>query len=223
MKIRKSNERGQVNHGWLKAKHSFSFGSYYDAAWTSFGELQVLNEDRIAPGRGFDMHSHKDMEIITILLSGQIKHRDNLGNEYTMQAGEVQAMTAGKGIVHSEWNPSETEETHLYQIWIRPERLGLEARYDQFIPEKDQEILVSKHAGGLYLSQEAEIKLIRRDVGEALEYDSVAKKTYVQVVDGEVEMMKTGEVLNAGDALLLDNESVVLEVKQKVKLLELGV
>ena len=186
MKIRKSNERGQVNHGWLNAKHSFSFGSYYDAEWTSFGKLQVLNEDRVAPGRGFDMHPHKDMEIITILLSGQLKHRDDLGNEYIMNAGEVQVMTAGTGIVHSEWNPSETEEAHLYQIWISPEKRGLEPRYDQFIPEKDQEVLVSKEAGGLYLNQDTEIKLINRGVGTVLEYESLSKKTYLQVMEGEI-------------------------------------
>ncbi|NQZ57339.1 MAG: pirin family protein, partial [Lentisphaeraceae bacterium] len=120
MKIRRSNERGMASEGWLKSRYSFSFANYRDDEWVKFGKLRVINEDWIAAGSGFPMHSHRDMEIVTIMLSGELHHRDSMGNEQVLRAGEVQSMSAGTGNSHSEWNASETGEAHLYQIWKIP-------------------------------------------------------------------------------------------------------
>ena len=118
MKIQRSNDRGKHNESWLNAKYSFSFANYQNPEWVHFGPLRVLNEDRIAPGSGFPMHSHNDMEIITIMLDGELRHRDSMGHEKSIYPGEVQAMTAGSGIVHSEWNPGD-KPAHLFQMWLK--------------------------------------------------------------------------------------------------------
>ncbi len=127
----KAEDRGFANHGWLKAAHSFSFASYYDREKVNFGKLRVLNDDIVAPARGFDLHQHQDMEIITIPLSGSIRHRDNMGNQEIISAGEVQVMSAGFGIWHSEHNASSMEELNLFQIWIITNKVGHNPRYDQ--------------------------------------------------------------------------------------------
>src|SRR2546425_772978 len=129
--IRRAAERGHANHGWLDTWHSFSFDSYYDPAHVQFGLLRVLNEDFVAPGAGFPPHPHRDMEIITIVLEGAVAHRDSTGSEGVTRAGDVQVMTAGKGVVHSEYNPSDGERLHLLQIWILPDARGRTPRYDQ--------------------------------------------------------------------------------------------
>ena len=129
--IRRGADRGHFNHGWLDTFHTFSFGDYYDPAHMQFGPLRVINEDRVAPGQGFGMHGHRDMEIVTYVLSGALEHRDSLGNGEVLRPGELQRMTAGTGIRHSEFNPSATEPVHLYQIWLLPERQGLEPSYEQ--------------------------------------------------------------------------------------------
>ena len=219
MKIRKSTERGQVDHGWLQAKHSFSFASYRDEEWTNFGALCVLNEDRIAPGRGFDMHSHENMEIITILHSGQMKHRDDLGNEHLLNVGEVQVMTAGTGIRHSEWNPSESEEAHLYQIWIHPEKLNLKPDYNQLRIDENQDVLVSKHDGGLYLNQQARLSYGELQSGENKEWHAMGQKVYLQLIEGKVQVAE--QLVESGDALLLSDERVELRVLDKTKFLEI--
>ena len=118
--IRRADERGHFNHGWLDTFHTFSFGDYFDAAHTQFRSLRVMNEDRVAPGQGFGMHGHRDMEIVTYVLEGSLAHRDSLGNGSTLEPGELQRMTAGTGIRHSEFNPSPTQVVHLYQIWLLP-------------------------------------------------------------------------------------------------------
>src|SRR5579862_2973358 len=124
-------DRGAADHGWLKARHSFSFANFYDNSKVHFGELRVLNDDVIAPGKGFGMHPHDNMEIVTIPLSGSIKHRDSMGNEGIIKAGEVQIMSAGKGITHSEFNASNSEFLNLFQIWVFPKVRNIEPRYDQ--------------------------------------------------------------------------------------------
>jgi len=129
--VRRSHERGHFNHGWLDTFHTFSFGDYFDPAHVQFRDLRVMNEDRVAPGQGFGMHGHRDMEIVTYVLSGALEHRDSLGNGEVLRPGELQRMTAGTGIRHSEFNPSETEPVHLYQIWILPEQRGLTPSYEQ--------------------------------------------------------------------------------------------
>lgn len=132
---RYAHDRGQFDHGWLKTAHTFSFGHYVDPRYNGFHSLRVLNDDRVAPGQGFGEHGHKDMEIITYVLSGALAHRDSLGNGAVLQTGQVQRMTAGSGIRHSEFNPSDVEPAHFYQIWIQPESRGLPASYEDRPPQ----------------------------------------------------------------------------------------
>src|ERR1043166_783545 len=136
--IRPANERGHFDHGWLDTYHTFSFADYHDPAQMGFRSLRVINEDRVAAGQGFGMHGHRDMEIVTIVLEGALEHRDSLGNGEVLRPGEVQRMTAGTGIRHSEFNPSTTEPVHLYQIWLLPERAGLKPQYEQMPIDRNE-------------------------------------------------------------------------------------
>jgi redox-sensitive bicupin YhaK (pirin superfamily) len=129
--IRKGSDRGQADHGWLKSQHSFSFADYFDEAHVEFGALRVLNEDRVQPGRGFGTHPHRDMEIVSYVLAGELQHRDSMGNGSIIRPGDVQRMSAGTGVFHSENNPSPTQPVHFLQIWIRPDRMGLQPGYEQ--------------------------------------------------------------------------------------------
>jgi len=131
LQVRRSAERGFFDHGWLKTYHTFSFGDYQDPAWVDFGPLRVINDDRVAPGEGFGKHGHRDMEIVTYILAGQLQHRDSMGNGSLIEVGDVQRMSAGTGVTHSEFNPSSKEEVHLLQIWIRPEAERLAPGYEQ--------------------------------------------------------------------------------------------
>src|SRR5438128_9718659 len=131
IQVRKSTERGHFDHGWLDTYHTFSFGDYYDPAQMGFRVLRVMNDDRVQPGQGFGMHGHRDMEIITYILEGQLQHKDSLGNGSIITAGELQRMSAGTGFRHSEFNPSASEAVHLYQIWLLPDRQGIKPSYEQ--------------------------------------------------------------------------------------------
>jgi len=131
LKIRRSGERGYFDHGWLKSFHTFSFGEYSDPHWIDYGPLRVINDDRIAPGAGFGKHGHRDMEILTYLLEGELEHRDSLGSGSVIRVGDVQRMSAGSGVLHSEFNPSATAATHLLQVWIRPDAERLAPEYEQ--------------------------------------------------------------------------------------------
>ena len=131
LEVRRSADRGYFDHGWLKTFHTFAFADYYDPDWVGYGPLRVINDDRVAPGQGFGKHGHRDMEIITYILAGQLEHKDSMGNGSVIRVGDVQRMSAGTGVTHSEFNPSATEEVHLLQIWIQPQTLRLAPGYEQ--------------------------------------------------------------------------------------------
>jgi redox-sensitive bicupin YhaK (pirin superfamily) len=205
LKIRRRNERGHFDHGWLNTYHTFSFSEYYDPAWTQFRSLRVMNEDVVAPGQGFGMHGHRDMEIVTYVLSGQLEHRDSLGNGDVLTPGELQHMTAGSGIRHSEFNPSATEPVHLYQVWLLPERAGMPPRYEQtrFDPAEMQNRLrlvasPDGSEGSLSIHQNARLYLSRLSAGSHVEHPLASgRHAWLQVLRGEVQL--GDEQLSAGD------------------------
>lgn len=193
----KSEDRGLVNHGWLKAAHSFSFASYYDREKVNFGKLRVLNDDIVAPARGFDLHQHQDMEIITIPLSGSIRHRDNIGNQEIISVGEVQVMSAGFGIWHSEHNASSTEELNLFQIWIITNKVGHNPRYDQKFFEPSErtdkwQLLVSPDGkkDSLWINQNAYISVFDSKVVGSTVYNlnDPSNGVYFMLIEGEAEI-----------------------------------
>lgn len=206
--IHKANERGHANHGWLNAHHSFSFASWYDPEKVGFGLLRVLNDDIIAGGEGFGMHPHNDMEIITIILSGALEHSDNMGNGSVIRPGDVQVMSAGTGVYHSEFNPSKTDSTSLFQLWIFPKEQGIKPRYDQktfdaALRKNEIQAVASGYNKGdeLYIHQDAMISLGSQEKGNTLNY-SISKAgngAYVMVVEGSIEI--DGKTLNKRDAI----------------------
>ena len=213
--IIRSDSRGSADHGWLQARHTFSFAGYHDPERMQFGPLRVVNEDRIAPGRGFDTHPHRDMEIVTYLIDGELEHRDSLGNGSVIRPGELQRMTAGTGVLHSEFNPSPDNETHLLQIWILPERRALEPGYEQKpFTEDDRHnrwcLLGSRDGrdGSLTIHQDVELATTRLEPGAELRYDfAPGRRGFVQVVRGK--LAANGEALASGDALLLADEATL--------------
>lgn len=215
IQIRPADQRGQADHGWLLAKHSFSFGDYYDPKEMGWGVLRVINEDRIQPGMGFGRHGHRDMEIVTYILSGQLEHKDSLGNGGVIRRGEVQRMSAGKGILHSEFNPSPDEATHLLQIWIEPARHGTPAGYEQqALPEDEMRgrwrLVASPDgaAGSTTIGQDARLWATVLAPGEQRDYRLAAGRlAYVQVVYGQLEI--NGKTLSAGDGAKIADESLL--------------
>lgn len=212
LRIRKSADRGHFDHGWLDTYHTFAFGDYFDPAHVNFRSLRVMNEDRIAAGQGFGMHGHRDMEIVTYVLSGAIEHRDSLGHGAVLRPGELQRMSAGTGIRHSEFNPSETEPTHLYQIWLLPERNGLKPEYEQraFDAAGRQgrwQLTASPDGrdGALAIHQDAEIYLADLSPGETLDYSLPGgRHAWLQALRGEVQV--NGQSLAAGDGAAVSDE-----------------
>ncbi len=206
--IHRASERGHANHGWLDAHHSFSFANWYDPAKIHFGMLRVLNDDSVAGGQGFGMHPHNDMEIITIILEGALQHKDNMGNGSVIKPGDVQVMSAGTGVMHSEFNPSPTEKTNLFQLWIFPKEDGIEPRYGQktfSVEERKNNIQTVasgfKKNGELYIHQDAALSLANPEKGKSITY-SVNKEgngVYLMVINGEVEI--NGEKLSRRDAI----------------------
>ena len=218
MQVRRSHERGHFNHGWLDTYHTFSFGDYNDPEHHQFRALRVMNEDRVQPGQGFGMHPHRDMEIVTYVLEGALEHRDSMGNGEVLRAGELQRMTAGTGVLHSEFNPSETEPVHLYQIWLFPERKGLKPGYEQRgfadAEKHDRWRLVASHdarEGSLRIHQDADLFLARLDPAQRLQHVlKPGPHAWLQVLRGEVELQ--GTALRAGDGAAISKEST-LEVR----------
>lgn len=210
--VRHKHQRGATETGWLQSWHSFSFGGYHDPKNMGFGPLRVINEDIVRAGTGFDMHGHANMEIITYILSGAIEHKDSLGNGGIIRPGDVQLMSAGKGILHSEFNPSETEDVHLLQIWIMPRETGGKAGYQQttFDPAQMQNnlrLVVSPEGeeGSLVIKQDARLYVARLDTAKSVSLEmKPARRHWFQVARGTVDV--NGKVLEAGDALGLDNE-----------------
>lgn len=213
IQLRPSAERGYADHGWLRARHSFSFADYYDPAEMGWGALRVINEDRVAPGSGFGRHGHRDMEIVTYILSGALEHQDSLGHGGVIRRGEVQRMTAGKGILHSEFNPSNDEETHLLQIWIEPAQKGTAASYEQqALPLDDMRgrwrLVASPDGadGSTTIGQDARLWASVLAPGESIEYRLVAGRlAYVQLIYGELEI--NGKKLKAGDGAKIADET----------------
>ena len=208
-------ERGHVDHGWLKAAHSFSFARYVNPDRMNFGALLVLNEDIIAPGQGFGEHVHDNMEIVTIPLSGSLQHRDSLGNGPIIHAGETQIMSAGTGIMHSEFNASATEPVHLLQLWILPHTRGLKTRYEQqVLPPASSEgwrIIASPQGkqGSFVVHQDAWIELADIAPGATIpkSLHDAAHGLFLFVIDGSVEI--AGHTLKHGDALAVEQESSI--------------
>lgn len=215
IKIRKSNDRGFANHGWLKSWHTFSFASYFDKNHMSFGNLRVINEDKISGGTGFDQHPHNNMEIITYVISGALSHQDSMGNSSTILPGEVQIMSAGTGVFHSEFNHEKNQETHLLQIWILPKKLQVTPRYNQksFASEfskNDLTLVVSGLArdGSIEINQDAEIFIGKftepKMINFAIKKD---RKIWLQIIFGE--MLVNDLTLKSGDSAAIENESEI--------------
>jgi quercetin 2,3-dioxygenase len=213
--VRHAAERGTVNLGWLDSRHTFSFGHYYDPDHMGFGPLRVINEDRVRPGAGFDTHGHQDMEIISYVLEGALEHKDSIGTGSVIRPGDVQVMSAGTGIRHSEFNHSKSEPVHFLQIWVLPNRKGLPPRYDQksfpASDKRDRLRLVGSpdgRDGSIVIHQDAEIydTLLSRDraVSHALK---AGRKGWVQVVTGAVEV--NGKAAAAGDGVAVEDEAVL--------------
>lgn len=209
--LRPRKERGHTNFGWLDSWHSFSFGGYQDPRHVEFRDLRVINDDRVAPGGGFPTHPHRDMEIVTYVLDGELEHRDSLGNGSVIGAGEIQKMSAGRGIRHSEFNPSEKNPLHFYQIWIYPEREGLDPSYEQKkTPTGAGLHLIASPDGGeaVQMHQDVRLYLGRLEPGQALEHKlSHDRHAYVQVTRGELSF--NGHDLSAGDGATVSQEELL--------------
>lgn len=215
--LRRSEERGHFDHGWLDTRYTFSFADYYDPAHMGFRSLRVINEDRVAPLRGFGPHPHRDMEILPWVISGAVEHRDSMGNHGVVRPGEIQRMTAGTGVTHSEMNPLR-EELHLLQIWILPERRGLEPTYEQrAFPEAERRGTLRRIAsregsaggdGAVQIHQDVSLYATLLEPGESVTHTlAPGRHAWLQIVRGEVEAL--GERLRAGDGLAVSDEPKV--------------
>lgn len=201
--FRPAEERGVADFGWLHSRHSFSFGSYLDPKHMGFSVLRVINEDEVVPGKGFGRHGHRDMEIITYVLSGELEHQDSLGNTHRVRAGEVQRMSAGTGVVHSEYNASDSEPVHFLQIWILPSRAGIAPGYQQQVFRQTAPLtpLVTPDGrdGTLSLHQDASLYRLKLNGGEAQRLTSGKRQGYLHVIKGEAQARQL--LLSSGDGL----------------------
>ena len=216
--IRHSAERGHAQHGWLDSYHSFSFGQYHDPAHMGWGPLRVINEDRVEAGQGFGTHSHRDMEILTYVLTGAVAHKDSMGNGSTLRPGGVQLMSAGTGVQHSEFNPDAANPAHFLQIWIQPKFTGTRPSYQENeVPAQEKRgvlrAIVSPDArqGSLTIGQDAVVYAALVDGEESIEHPlAKGRLGYVHIARGSISV--NGQVLQAGDALMLaEEDKIVLE------------
>jgi redox-sensitive bicupin YhaK (pirin superfamily) len=215
IQVRRAAERGHFDHGWLDTYHTFSFGDYFDPSHTGFRSLRVMNDDRVQPGQGFGMHGHRDMEIVTYVLDGALEHRDSMGNGSILRAGELQRMTAGTGVRHSEFNPSDEEWVHLYQIWLLPRRKGLAPSYEELAVAEEEKrgrfrLVASPDGaeGGLTIQQDARLYLAALSVGEGVTHEiEPGRAAWLQVLRGGVNVL--GKGLAAGDGAAVTDESAV--------------
>ncbi|MEI6300258.1 MAG: pirin family protein [Betaproteobacteria bacterium] len=226
MQIRKGDERGYADHGWLRSFHSFSFADYHDPAHMGFGALRVINEDRVNPGMGFGTHGHRDMEIISYVLEGAVEHKDSMGNGSVIRPGDVQRMSAGTGVRHSEFNPSKTEGVHFLQIWIEPGITGIapgyeEKHFDAASKRGKLRLVASADAreGSVKIHQDASLYAALVDGAEKITHPlAKGRRAYVHVARGSVSV--NGEALAAGDALKVAGESAIkLEHGDKAEVL----
>ncbi|MFV0597801.1 pirin family protein [Shewanella sp.] len=213
IRTRKAQDRGQADLGWLKSQHTFSFASYYDPRHMGVSSLRVINDDRVAPGAGFETHGHKDMEIISYVISGTIAHKDSFGNIKTLPAGEFQLMSAGKGIYHSEFNASNTEPLHFLQIWIQPDTLGIDAGYQQKAFEQTSALTAvvtpTGENGTLKVQQDATLYRLQLAPNEQVNMTQVQvnRQIYVQLVEGSLKV--NDQVLTPGDGAHITAEEAV--------------
>ena len=214
IKIRRSNERGKANYGWLDTNYTFSFSDYYDSRFMGFRDLRVINEDFIEPAQGFPKHGHRDMEIITYMISGELSHRDSMGNGETIRPNEVQRMTAGTGVLHSEYS-SPTDKTHLLQIWILPEKNGLEPGYEQklFAPEEKQgklRLIASRGGddGSVKINQDVQLYASILESGKQASYELAdGRHAWIQVISGAIDV--NGYTLVKGDGAAISDETLL--------------
>ena len=213
LQIRKSDERGHANHGWLNAKHTFSFSDYYDDRFVGYRSLRVINEDIIAADQGFGMHPHKSMEILTYILEGAVEHKDSMGNHGIIRPGDVQYMSAGTGVVHSEVNPSKTDRTHLLQIWIMPEKQGGTPLYGQKSFPREERMnrlrLIASHDGkedSITIRQNAFLYASLLEAGKTIQYPTQNDRyLWLQMAKGKIDI--NGQTVEAGDGVALHDVS----------------
>ncbi|MEN9974245.1 MAG: hypothetical protein RLZZ282_251 [Verrucomicrobiota bacterium] len=205
LSIRRADERGHADHGWLKSNHTFSFANYYDAEQMGFRSLRVINDDRVAPGQGFGTHPHRDMEIFSYVLEGALEHKDSLGNGRVLKPGQIQIMSAGQGVKHSEFNPSPSEPLHFLQIWIQPRARGLTPSYTEWLPtpehsEAPKVLVISADGrdGSATIHQDADVYRIRLKAGQTVTHDLKAGRgAWLQIAEGALTL--NGAELQTGD------------------------
>jgi len=212
MNIRRASERGHAEHGWLDSYHTFSFANYYDPQWMGYRSLRVINDDLVMPGMGFGTHPHRDMEIITYILSGALQHKDSMGNGRVIRPGEVQYMSAGTGVQHSEFNPSKDEAVHVLQIWIQPDNKGVKPRYAEKslanAPTGKFNLVTSKTGrdGSIAIHQDADLWLARLETGDSVTHKlAPGRNVWLHVAEGEVSL--NGKKLEGGDAAAISQET----------------
>ncbi len=211
MTLRRSDERGHANHGWLDTRFTFSFADYHDPKHMGFRSLRVINDDTVAAGGGFDMHPHRDMEIITVVLKGALEHKDSMGNGRVIRPGEVQYMAAGTGVLHSEFNPSKTDAVHLLQIWIMPDKKGAKPNYAErsfaTAPTGRLNLIASKTGrdGSIAINQDADLFVAKFEGGETVSHTLQANRhAWLHVAEGELTL--NGQKLTAGDGVAVSEE-----------------